>query len=139
MNFKKTLTHEPEINFIPLIDVLLVIIIFLMVSTTFNHQKQLKINLPTAQANKLEVKDKVLVVSINDQGVYSINNKVLENTDISSLAEELKLATNSDIGDQPAIIINADARTAHQSVINLLEAARVANLNKISFLTQSPK
>lgn len=136
MNFRKSSPHEPEINFIPLIDVLLVIIIFLMVSTTFTQQKQLKINLPSASANKLDAKDKMMVVSVNDQGVYSIDQRVLETADVTSLSEELKLAAG---GEQPSIVINADARASHQSVVNILEAARIVNLNKITFLTQAPK
>jgi len=136
MNFRRNSVPEPEINFIPLIDVLLVIIIFLMVSTTFTKQKQLKINLPSASANQLDSKDKSMIVSVNDQGVYSIDQRVLETGDVTSLSEELKMSAG---GEQPTIIINADARATHQAVVNILEAARIVNLNKITFLTQSPK
>ena|SRR5687767_9226064 len=139
MNFRqlaKDKDKEPEINFIPLIDVLLVIVIFLMVSTTFTQQKQLKITLPSAQANKLDSKDKSMIISVNDQGIYSINERVLEAADITSLSQELKMAAAD---EQPTIVINADARATHQSVVNILEAARIANLNKITFLTQAPK
>ncbi|MFM2343857.1 MAG: hypothetical protein RLZZ210_465 [Pseudomonadota bacterium] len=137
MNFRRRGgSPEPEINFIPLIDVLLVIVIFLMVSTTFTQQKQLKINLPSAAANKVDAKDHTMVVSVNDQGIYSIDQRILETVDVTSLSQELKMAAN---GEQPTIVINADARASHQSVVNILEAARIVNLYKITFLTQAPK
>ncbi len=136
MNFRHRNSPEPEINFIPLIDVLLVIVIFLMVSTTFTQQKQLKINLPSAAANKSDTKDNMMIISVNDQGVYSIDQRVLETVDVTSLSQELKMAAN---GNQPTIVINADARASHQSVVNILEAARIVNLYKITFLTQAPK
>jgi biopolymer transport protein ExbD len=139
MNFRKSLTHEPEINFIPLIDVLLVIVIFLMVSTTFTQQKQLKITLPSANPTAAAGnKSKTMLVSINDQGVYSIDQRILETSDVTSLSQELKMAA-ADSTEQPTLLINADAKATHQSVVNILEAARIAELNKISFLTQASK
>jgi biopolymer transport protein ExbD len=139
MNFRKTSTYEPEINFIPLIDVLLVIVIFLMVSTTFTQQKQLKITLPSANPTAAaNAKDKTMLVSINDQGVYSIDQRILETSDVTSLSQELKMAA-ADSVEQPTIVINADAKATHQSVVNILEAARVAELSKITFLTQASK
>ncbi len=137
MNFRKNLNNmEPEINFIPLIDVLLVVLIFLMVSTTFTQQKQLKINLPVAAAEKVDKNNVTLIVSVSDQGVYSINERILDTVDVTSLSQELKSAAS---GQQPMIVINADSRSNHQSVVNILEAARIASLNKITFLTQAPK
>jgi biopolymer transport protein ExbD len=137
MNFRKNSSNmEPEINFIPLIDVLLVVLIFLMVSTTFTQQKQLKINLPVAAAEKIDKNNVTLIVSVSDQGVYSINDRILDTVDVTSLSQELKSAASN---QQPIIVINADSRSNHQSVVNILEAARIANLHKITFLTQAPK
>jgi biopolymer transport protein ExbD len=139
MNFRKNKQYyEPEINFIPLIDVLLVVLIFLMMSTSFAPQNPLKVSLPSASKieGEKQTDDLRLIVSVNAEGVYAINQRTLESTDISSLGHELKLASQ---GQQAIIIINADARSSHQSVVNILEAAKTANLSKITFLTQSTK
>lgn len=139
MNFRRNKHYyEPEINFIPLIDVLLVVLIFLMMSTSFAPQNPLKVSLPSASKieGEKQTDDLRLIVSVNAEGVYAINQRTLESTDITSLGHELKLASQ---GQQAIIIINADARSSHQSVVNILEAAKIANLSKITFLTQSPK
>jgi len=141
MNFRSHhRSDEPEINFIPLIDVLLVVLIFLMVSTTFSQQNPLRINLPsTAKPEKgAETTSTNVLVSVNSDGVYAINQRILENNDISSLAHQLSVETQN-INPKPLIVISADARASHQSVVNILEAARLANLGKITFLTQAPK
>jgi biopolymer transport protein ExbD len=142
MNFRKNYrADEPEINFIPLIDVLLVILIFLFVTTTFSQQNALKVNLPSSakQEQKDDKKPSILAVTVNADGVYAINQKVLENNDISSLSYQLKMEAEAFGADQPTIVISADARSSHQQVINILEAARLAKLSKISFLTQAAR
>ena len=135
MNFRRgSQEDELEINFIPLIDVLLVIIIFLVVSTTFSKFSELKINLPTAEAIPQEKDlDKVDIVITSDNQ-YFINDVQIINNTIAGILEELqKLKSNNDL---PTVIINADAMSNHQSVINVMEAARLSGLNKVTFATK---
>ena len=135
MNFrKKSKQDDLEINFIPLIDVLLVIIIFLVVSTTFSKFSELKINLPTAEANQVDKKVEKINISISANGEYAINESPLSTSEIASIVTNLRNAANT-IKD-PVIIINADSDSPHQSVINVMEAARIAGLTKITFLTK---
>ena len=135
MNFRRgSQEDELEINFIPLIDVLLVIIIFLVVSTTFSKFSELKINLPTSEAIPQEKDfDKVDIVITSDNQ-YFINDVQISNNTIAGILEELqKLKSNNDL---PTVIINADAMSNHQSVINVMEAARLSGLNKVTFATK---
>ncbi len=135
MNFKrKSSLEDPEINFIPLIDVLLVIIIFLVVSTTFSKFSELKINLPLADANQNIVQDISINVTITKDGQYSINEKKISSVSIESLIKELRLESNGK-KDIP-VIINADAMTSHQSVVDVMEASRIVGLNRITFSTR---
>ena len=135
MGFKrKSRLEDPEINFIPLIDVLLVIIIFLIVSTTFSKFSELKINLPTADANPVEEKLLPINVTVNKEGQYAINEEILPQNSIDSIEKRLiQVAGNAK--DLP-VIINADAETPHQSVVNIMEASRRAGLTKITFSTK---
>jgi biopolymer transport protein ExbD len=130
--------EEPEINLIPLIDVLLVILIFLMITTTYSRYTELQIQLPTAEAEKAQQRPAEIVVSVSAKGVYSINRHVLEQRDVTSLAEQLRGAAGSGAAAQPPVlIVNADAQASHQSVINVMEAARLAGLPRMTFATQS--
>jgi len=135
MGFKrKSRLEDPEINFIPLIDVLLVIIIFLIVSTTFSKFSELKINLPTADANSVEEKFLPINVTVTKDGQYAINEEILSQNSIDSIEKRLiQIAGNAK--DLP-VIINADAETPHQSVVNIMEASRRAGLTKITFSTK---
>lgn len=135
MGFKrKSRLEDPEINFIPLIDVLLVIIIFLIVSTTFSKFSELKINLPTADANPVEEKLLPINVTVTKDGQYAINEEILSQNSIDSIEKRLiQIAGNTK--DLP-VIINADAETPHQSVVNIMEASRRAGLTKITFSTK---
>ena len=135
MNFRrKSSLEDPEINFIPLIDVLLVIIIFLVVSTTFSKFSELKINLPIAEANQSKDKDDSINIIITEDGQYSINERILEAVSIEKLVVELKAESNGNT-DMP-VIINADAMTTHQSVVDVMEASRLVGLNRITFSTK---
>jgi len=135
MNFQKgKKTDEFEINFIPLIDVLLVIIIFLVVSTTFARFSQLKINLPTAEANIADKNLDYINVTISKDGQYTINQKSISAQTIEDLTIKLREISAGNI-DNP-LVINADALASHQSVINVMEASRQAGLTKITFSTK---
>ncbi len=135
MNFHRGKKHEDlELNLVPLIDVLLVIIIFLVVSTTFSRFSELKINLPTAEANSPEKKPNVINVSISAEGIYSVNDLALPNKSLESIIAALK-NSSKDEKDMP-VIINADAKCEHQSVINVMEASRQVGLTHITFSTK---
>ena len=135
MNFRrKSSLEDPEINFIPLIDVLLVIIIFLVVSTTFSKFSELKINLPIAEANQSKDKDDSINIIITEDGQYSINERIIESVILEKLVTELKAESNGKT-NMP-VIINADAMTTHQSVVDVMEASRLVGLNRITFSTK---
>lgn len=134
MNFQRGKHHEElEINFIPLIDVLLVIIIFLIVNATFSRTSELQINLPTAEANAPEDKPLIITVDVDASGRYMVEAKDAGGT-VETIATALKTAVGE--GKDPTIVINADAKSTHQSVINVMEAARLANYTHITFATQ---
>jgi len=136
MNFQRGQRRDdPEINLIPLIDVLLVILIFLMVTTTYARFSELKINLPTSGAEQSPNKPKQIEVTVDAGGNYQINDTTLAQSTINVLAETLKREAGSDT--DPVLVINADAKATHQSVINVMEAARQAGLSRITFATQS--
>jgi biopolymer transport protein ExbD len=129
--------EEPEINFIPLIDVLLVILIFLMVTTTYSRYAELQINLPTADAALAPERSGQIDVAIDAQGRYLINKTSVAFHGPEAFSQELRRAA----GDmaEPVVVIGADATAPHQSVINVLEAARMAGFGKITFTTQAVK
>ena len=137
MNFQRTRGHdEPEINLIPLIDVLLVIIIFLMLTTTYAKFSGLEINLPTADAGKQAEQPNEVHVAVTANGQVLINKSPLVAADVRSISEALRRAA----GDtkEPIIVISADAKATHQSVISIMQAAQTAGYPHISFATQSP-
>jgi biopolymer transport protein ExbD len=135
MNFRRGSSREdPEINLIPMIDVLLVILIFLMVTTTFTRFAELKINLPTAEAVKPVERADEVHVAIDAQGRYVVNRMPMQFHSPQAFADELRRAAGA--AAEPVVVINADANTSHQSVVNVMEAARLAGLNRITFATQ---
>jgi biopolymer transport protein ExbD len=137
MNFRGNRTSEhPEINFIPLIDVLLVILIFLMVTTTYQRVAELQITLPEADADQVKQRPKEVNVGVDAQGRYVIDKVVFTFSTVDALADALKRSAGAD--KDPVVIINADANATHQSVIHVMEAARIAGLIHITFATQSP-
>ncbi|WP_211470315.1 ExbD/TolR family protein [Collimonas humicola] len=140
MNFRKGKGREdPEINLIPFIDVLLVIVIFLMVTTSYSKFTALQITLPTADADKAMTQPQEINVAVNPQGQYAVNNVQVSSKDAASLALDLKSAVAADGQSKadPVVIINADAMATHQTVINVLEAARLAGFDKITFAAQT--
>ena len=128
---------EPEINLIPLIDVLLVIIIFLMLTTTYARFSGLEINLPTADAETKTERPNEIDIAVTATGQILVNKTPLAAADIRSISEALRRAA----GDRadPLIVINADAKATHQSVVDVMQAAQTAGYPHISFATQSPR
>lgn len=136
MNFRRGRNREePEINLIPMIDVLLVILIFMMVTTSYARFSELQINLPQAGGEAGVMQAKPINVAVDASEHYTINNLAISYSGVEALAASLKAAA----GDQadPTIVINADAKATHQSVINVMEAARLAGYGRITFTTQN--
>jgi biopolymer transport protein ExbD len=142
MDFRRGRKREdPEINLIPFIDVLLVVLIFLMVSTTYSKFTELQITLPTADADKVAEKPFEINVTIDAKGNYTVNNTPVSFHGVAGLADDLKAAAHSGPNGQPVkdpvIIVNADQFAMHQMVINVLEAARLAGYDKLTFAAQT--
>lgn len=138
MNFQRGRGHdEPEINLIPLIDVLLVIIIFLMLTTTYAKFSGLEINLPTADASKQAEQPNEVSVAVTSAGQVLVNKTPLAAPDVRSISEALRRAAGD--SKDPIIVINADARATHQSVVDIMQASQMAGYPRISFATQSPR
>lgn len=135
MNFQRRHSQEdPEINLIPMIDVLLVVLIFLMVTTTYAKFSELQINLPQATGDVTKEKPAQITVSVDAVGNYQINDTAINFSNVSNMAQALKQAAKG--SPDTVIIINADAKATHQSVINVMEAGREAGLTRITFATQ---
>ncbi len=136
MNFRgKSSRDEPEINLIPFIDVLLVVLIFLMLSTTYSKFTELQLKLPVADADSQRDYPKELIVTVSSDGTYGVNKVPVEGRDVVTLANAL--AQSAPSGKETVVIISADASAKHQAVITLMEAARRAGLVQITFATQS--
>lgn len=135
MNFRKSSRDEPEINLIPFIDVLLVVLIFLMLSTTYSKFTELQIKLPLADAEQQRDYPKEVIVAVSSDGRYMINKTLVDGRSIESLGSALVLAAKA--GKDSVIIISADASSTHQSVITVMEAARRNGFTQITFATQS--
>ncbi len=135
MNFRKRRLEEPEINLIPFIDVLLVILIFLMLSTTYSKYTELQVTLPVADADKARDRAREIIVTVAADGRYAVNRKPVDGRSVQVLTAELAAAA-VDTSD-PVVIVSADAMAAHQAVINVMDAARRAGLAKLTFATQT--
>ena len=139
MNFQRGRQHEdPEINLIPMIDVLLVILIFLMITTTYSKYAGLEINLPTADAQQTQDQPNEINVIVSDQGDVIVNRSTVGARDVAAISLALRRAATSGNNARDAVvIISADAKTSHQSVVDVMHAAQQAGLSHISFATQS--
>jgi biopolymer transport protein ExbD len=138
VDFRRGRQEEPlEINLVPLIDVMMVILIFLMITTTYSKYTELQINLPTADSEKQLERPNEITVVVNAQGQYVINRTPVAFRSPEQLAVELKRAGTT-LKD-PIVVISADATATHQSVVRVMEAARLAGLSQITFTTQSGK
>ncbi|MDE2398935.1 MAG: biopolymer transporter ExbD [Burkholderiales bacterium] len=136
MKFSRRRMEEPEINLIPFIDVLLVVLIFLMLSTTYSRFTELQVTLPTADADKLRDPPARVVVAVSADGRYAVNHKPVDGRSVEMLTAEIGAAA---AGHSDAVlIISADALAAHQTVINVLDAARRVGLTHVTFASQAP-
>jgi biopolymer transport protein ExbD len=136
MNFQRGREREqPEINLVPMIDVMLVILIFLMITTTYSKYTELQINLPAADADKQLERANEVSVLVNAQGQYVVGRTPVPYLSVEQLAGELKRAAGAMAA--PVVVVSADANATHQSVIRVMEAARVAGLQHITFTAQA--
>lgn len=135
MNFRPRQKEEPEINLIPFIDVLLVVLIFLMLSTTYSKFTELQLKLPVADADAQRDYLKEVLVTVTSEGAYAVNKVPLASRSVTDLAAALTEGAKA--GKESVVIINADASARHQAVITVMEAARRSGLNQITFATQS--
>ena len=138
MNFQRGKEKEPlEINLVPMIDVMLVILIFLMITTTYSKYTELQINLPSAQAERQPERPNEITVLVNAQGQYVVNRTPVPFRSVDQLSQELRRASGT--AKEPIVVITADAAATHQAVIRVMEAARLAGLSQITFTTQAAK
>jgi biopolymer transport protein ExbD len=138
MNFRRSAaTDEPEINLIAFIDVLLVVLIFMVLSTTYSRFTELQITLPTADADKLKERPQELIVSVGSDGRYTVNRQALDGRSVELLTARLKELSAGKL--ETVVVVSADALAAHQSVVNVLDAARRAGLARITFAAQAPQ
>ena len=135
MRFSKRRIEEPEINLIPFIDVLLVVLIFLMLSTTYSRFTELQVNLPSANAETMRERPGEIIVAVSGDGRYAVNRKAVDGRSVELLTAALSDAA-AGRSDQ-VVIVSADALAAHQSVINVLDAARRAGLTRLTFAAQT--
>ncbi len=135
MNFRPRQRDEPEINLIPFIDVLLVILIFLMLTTTYSKFTEIQLTLPVANTEQMRDQPKEIIVAVGADGRYAVNKLVVGGKGVDMMAQALSDAAKGQSGS--VIVISADATAPHQAVITVMEAARRAGLTQITFATQS--
>ena len=135
MHFRRRSNDEPEINLIPFIDVLLVVLIFLMLSTTYSKFTEMQVSLPVADTDLLRERPKELIVAVGSDGNFSVNRTLLQGRSLEIVAAALTEASKG--ARDTVLVISADASAKHQSVVTVMEAARRAGLNQITFATQS--
>jgi biopolymer transport protein ExbD len=136
VNFRRTLRRdEPEINFIPLIDLLLVVLIFVLVTTTYSRVSEVQVTLPSS-ASEQAAAPAQLEVTVGADGRHAIDGRAMAWTDAAGFARELERAAAG--RDKLTVVIQADASASHQSVVQVLEAARIAGLARVSFATRAP-
>lgn len=136
MKFRHRFSDEPEINLIPFIDVLLVIIIFLMLTTTYNRIAALQVRLPDANAEEQDITVSKIDVVVTSTGSFAINGNIVRDASVQNLANQLRAASGGNA--QAMVIINADGNASHQSVVNVMDAARQAGLSRLTFATSAP-
>lgn len=136
MRLQNRRREEPDVNLTPLIDVVFLLLIFFMVSTTFERETEISIELPEASGPQLTSEKKVVEISIDAKGRYFVNKNEVVNTKL----ETLKRAIEQAAGDEkkPRVILSADRNTPHQSVITAMDAARQLGFVNLTFATSKP-
>lgn len=137
MRFTRERSDEPEINLTPLIDVVFLLLIFFMVSTTFERETEITLELPEATGEPIVTEKKVIEISIDAKGRYYINKQELINTSIDTLKRAISKAAGDD--DEPQVILSADRQTPHQAVITAMDASRQLGFVHLTFATTKPE
>ena len=135
MNFSNQSAEEPDVNLTPLIDVVFLLLIFFMVSTTFDKQTEISIELPEASGKPVKVEHKLLEITIDAKGRYFVNQQEVVNTRLETLKEALAAAASED--QEPRVLLSADRNTPHQAVVRAMDAARQLGYVKLTFATSS--
>jgi biopolymer transport protein ExbD len=136
MRFSRERSAEPEINLTPLIDVVFLLLIFFMVSTTFERETEITLELPEATGEPIVTEKKVIEISIDAKGRYYINKQEVINTSIDTLKRAIKKAAGED--EEPQVILSADRQTPHQAVITAMDASRQLGFVHLTFATAKP-
>lgn len=138
MKFSRRGRHEASVELTPLIDVVFLLLIFFMVSTTFIRETQLKIDLPEAAGELQEIEEDVIEITVDRLGDYAVNDRLLVNNEMRTLIRALEKVLAEGEGAGTRLIITADANAAHQSVVRAMDAAGKVGLTRISITTQQP-
>jgi biopolymer transport protein ExbD len=135
MNFgRNDPVDEPEINLIPFIDVLLVILIFLMLATSYSRYTELQVRLPQADAARMQERPRELVVAVTADGRYAVDRQPVDGRNVALLAQRLREAAAG--RPDTVVVVSADALAPHQAVVNVMDAARRAELSRLTFAAQ---
>lgn len=138
MKFSRRGRHEASVELTPLIDVVFLLLIFFMVSTTFIRETQLKIDLPEAAGELQEIEEEVIEITVDRLGEYAVNDRLLVNNELHTLVRALEQVVEAGVPPGSRLIITADANAAHQSVVRAMDAAGKVGLTRISITTQQP-
>ncbi len=138
MKFARRGRHEASVELTPLIDVVFLLLIFFMVSTTFIRETQVNLDLPEAEGELQEIEEGVIEISVDRRGDYSVNDRLLVNNEIGTLVRALETVLEAGDGERSRLIITADANASHQSVVRAMDAAGRLGLTRISITTQQP-
>ncbi|MEM1229325.1 MAG: biopolymer transporter ExbD [Pseudomonadota bacterium] len=138
MKFKRGNRHEVQVELTPLIDVVFLLLIFFMVSSTFIRETQLKIDLPEASGELQEIEGEVLEIAVDARGEYALNGTILVNNELGTLVRALK-ETSKTVDKSERVIVTADANATHQAVVRAMDAAGKVGLTRISITTQQPE
>jgi len=134
VNLRKFDKQEPDVNLTPLIDVVFLLLIFFMVSTTFTRESHISVDLPESSAEPAESDETSIEMTIDAQGRYYVNQQLVINNKIETLKRALQIAIGNN--ESPALIINADAKSTHQAVVTAMDAARQLGIVHLSLATQ---
>jgi biopolymer transport protein ExbD len=137
VNFPRRTLEDPAINLTPLIDVVFLLLIFFMVTTTFTRDTRLTVNLPEADANSSESLPDQIEVTVSEAGRFSVNGEVLNNNQASTLGDAILQAAQRD-RSRPVLLV-ADAEAAHQSVVTAMDAIGQAGFSRLSIATRRPQ
>ncbi len=137
MNFSRAQLDRLEVNITPLIDVVFLLLIFFMVTTTFNQQAELRVDLPEASAEEQTLEVIPIEITIDTAGIYFVNGMSLSKNDANALIQSLQKILDEDV--DRSVIIRADATTPHQAVVTAMDAVSRVGISKLSIATSKPK